>query len=614
MQPPPPPPPPPPLLQMWGGVNPQNAGREAINVNLEGVQAALNIQQERVNRAEEARRNPAASGRSSTLEESLLGPFMNIQRVLGRLNNPATRDDPAVQARNVASLERVTAETVERGFGRSLHPFTVQQDQRTARMVGQLTGDMEGKILELIETTLGARVRRIEDNEKLSARANTEKKDQLQTLLTYPPEPGASPDTYRKALAQSNHSIRVIEKSYTFTADPFNYVMMICRESNKLAADFYLSKNQQKNLILEHVPTSVVYNYMKKSTSLEDLFLIVSTLSTHAVTRASLEKQINAWKLVNTDETQMYFSILQLMDLLDKNREDYEFRNAVPSELFRAAVAIIYRQDGIPRFIKDKLEEARLRVRDTDGLGEMTQVLASACQRYVGVKPSKSQSKQITSFFNVPMDFPIDYQYPQVHAINMAVPPPGHVQQQQPQPQQQQQGAKPKQKQQQKQPQKQQQGQQKQQFKKKGPRNPNSKFVKPWPEGTAYLSKNGNTLKKEFEEHFKGFCFRCGHNSHDATTCKIYPTNTTVLTLCTKCRQGLHDVCKSKRRDLVKNAKMEKEVEKQVKMICSRMAQMPMTQQVQPVPMYGYPYAYPNQPMLQQLPAKGTVDSDSDSD
>jgi hypothetical protein len=220
-----------------------DAGREAINVNLEGVQAALNIQQERVNRAEEARRNPAASGRSSTLEESLLGPFMNIQRVLGRLNNPATRDDPAVQARNVASLERVTAETVERGFGRSLHPFTVQQDQRTARMVGQLTGDMEGKILELIETTLGARVRRIEDNEKLSARANTEKKDQLQTLLTYPPEPGASPDTYRKALAQSNHSIRVIEKSYTFTADPFNYVMMICRESNKLAADFLLDQS-----------------------------------------------------------------------------------------------------------------------------------------------------------------------------------------------------------------------------------------------------------------------------------------------------------------------------------------------------------------------------------
>jgi len=128
-----------------GGVNPQNAGREAINVNLEGVQAALNIQQERVNRAEEARRNPAASGRSSTLEESLLGPFMNIQRVLGRLNNPATRDDPAVQARNVASLERVTAETVERGFGRSLHPFTVQQDQRTARMVGQLTGEWREK-------------------------------------------------------------------------------------------------------------------------------------------------------------------------------------------------------------------------------------------------------------------------------------------------------------------------------------------------------------------------------------------------------------------------------------------------------------------------------------
>ncbi len=47
------------------------------------------------------------------------------------------------------------------------------------------------------------------------------------------------------------------------------------------------------------------------------------------------------WKLVNTDETQMYFSILQLMDLLDKNREDYEFRNAVPSELLEVLLRIM---------------------------------------------------------------------------------------------------------------------------------------------------------------------------------------------------------------------------------------------------------------------------------
>jgi hypothetical protein len=596
-------------------------GRPSITVDLQGIEDDLNRQQQRVERAEEARRTGGASGRSSTMEETLVGSFLGIQKVLGMLNNPATRDNPEVQARNVVRLEKITTDSVERGLARSLQPFTIQQDLRTARMVGQVTGELEGKILEVIEKTIGARVRRIEDNEKLIARANTEKKDQLAVLLTYPPDPGASPEVYRKALAQSNNAIRVIEKTYTYATDPFNYVMMICRESNKLAADFYLSKNQQRNLILEHVPISAEYNYLKQAKSLEDLFLTVSTLSTQAVTRASLEKQINAWRLNNRDETVMYRSIVALMDLLDKSREDYEYRDAVPADLFRAAVAIIYRQDGIPRFIREKLEEARLRVRDSDGLGEMTQVLASACQRYVGVKPSKSQNKQITTFFTVPTDYVHEPYYPQVHALAMQQPM-QQVQQhpQQQRPQQQQQGGQQKQKQQQQkkkttqqnQPQPQQQNQPKQQFKKKGGKNRESKFVKPWPENTPYLSKNGNTLRKEFEEHFKGHCFRCGHVSHDATKCQIYPTNTTVLTLCTKCRQGLHDTCKSKRRDLVKGAKLEQEVERQVNMICSRFVQLPPV--APPNAMYGYPYGYAAQPMLQQSSAVVAATSDSDSD
>jgi hypothetical protein len=39
--------------------------------------------------------------------------------------------------------------------------------------------------------------------------------------------------------------------------------------------------------------------------------------------------------------------------------------------------------------------------------------------------------------------------------------------------------------------------------------------------------------------------------SHRGSECRIYPDRTTILTLCTRCRQGLHETCKSKRRDLV---------------------------------------------------------------
>ena len=68
--------------------------------------------------------------------------------------------------------------------------------------------------------------------------------------------------------------------------------------------------------------------------------------------------------------------------------------------------------------------------------------------------------------------------------------------------------------------------------------------IPPWPPGKKYLGANGKNLSKEFEEAFKNACYRCGHTSHKAQDCKIYP-NSTIMSLCTTCRNGLHDVCKS---------------------------------------------------------------------
>jgi ElaB/YqjD/DUF883 family membrane-anchored ribosome-binding protein len=128
---------------------------------------------------------------------------------------------------------------------------------------------------------------------------------------------------------------------------------------------------------------------------LEDLFLTVSTLATQVVTRPNLEKQINEWKLVNTNETDMFRSITRLFNLLDKIRADFGQTEANTVELFRQAVALISRQEGLPRYIQEALELARLRVKDSDSTGEMTQVLVSACQRYVGQRPAKNQVKAI---------------------------------------------------------------------------------------------------------------------------------------------------------------------------------------------------------------------------
>ena len=75
--------------------------------------------------------------------------------------------------------------------------------------------------------------------------------------------------------------------------------------------------------------------------------------------------------------------------------------------------------------------------------------------------------------------------------------------------------------------------------------------MEPYPD-KAYLNKSGNSLSQEFEQHFKDHCYKCGHISHRGEDCRIYKSDTAILSLCEVCRQGLHNECKSKRPDLVK--------------------------------------------------------------
>jgi hypothetical protein len=596
----------------------EKSSQPPVTVSLEGVRKDLKAQEKRVRKAQKSYDKAAAGSSSSSTVggDTLVAPFVNLTKVVNRLNDPEARNDPAVLERNLRKLQTVTAEAVERGLSNSLHPYSKLHDERTAQLIGVMIGRSEAKTLGIIEEEVLPMIKRIETNEKLASRANTEKIDEVRVLPFYPPEPGASGEIYRKALAHSNNTVRVIERTVLFNQDPFNFVMRLCRESNKIAADFQLSKKQQWALIFEHIPVGDDYAYLQRTRNLEDLFLTVSTMATHIVTRPNLEKQINEWKLVNKSETEMYQSITRLFNLLDKIRPDFGTNEADPVELFRQAVALIARQDGLPRYIQEALELARLRVKDSDSTGEMTQVLLSACQRYVGQRPSRNQVKAIEY---VPDGFAAAAAT--VHQVQLPILMPPQ-QAPHPQPQQQQQSGGKKnynnrgRSQNRKNQGQNQQGQNNQQQKQNQPQQQDGKknvqqkgrgqsinrgrprFVRPWPENTPYLSKNGNTLSGDFNKWFDGFCFKCGFSKHAATDCKIYTEKHTVITLCSHCRQGLHDVCRSKRRDLVQAAAIKEGVEKGVKAIVSKMTMVPPPQSQ---PMY-WPYALlPPQPSTQAV-------------
>ena len=66
-------------------------------------------------------------------------------------------------------------------------------------------------------------------------------------------------------------------------------------------------------------------------------------------------------------------------------------------------------------------------------------------------------------------------------------------------------------------------------------------LVKPWDSKIPYHnSKSANGLSKSINDHFRDFCYKCGHRSHKAKDCKIY-NGLIVMDLCSKCIAGLRN-------------------------------------------------------------------------
>ncbi len=289
--------------------------------------------------------------------------------------------------------------TIRDAFRKSLRPDEEAIEERLTSVLSHFLGDVERKINERIDDEVLYRVGRIEDNERLSTRAAVEKKDSLLPNIDYPTS-DASNDVHIKAIAQMNQRVKIIEKGTTFGADPFRFAQCVAIESNIVARDYLLSKKQQKAMILSLLPNSVPeYNILELNDTLEGLLATISTFSTSIMTRSALEKAINDWMLDVSSERAMHKSLCQLMDWMNKIRDTYNIGKPHIPSLMRDVITRVNRQSNIPRVVKEKLQEARLRIRDEDTLNECFQVVFAVLMIWVNMKGgSTAKVKSVKSF------------------------------------------------------------------------------------------------------------------------------------------------------------------------------------------------------------------------
>ena len=517
--------------------------------------------------------DPGPSGDPSEVESvvdldrrpGLYQNFKHLAKPVELLNNPKTRDRPGTRTRVKQHLNKVTPMAVQQAIDYEFQGIASSIENAVATSVKDQVRALDLQLRKELEEVrrekellryerqmarremesarhLMNRVERLEENERISSRVSTEKKDGIFPNLTYP-DFDADEDLVRKSVIALAAAIKVIERQNTYEKDPYNFILFVALEANKVAAIHKLSAPQQRELVLNALPIDFRRNYYSMTSNLEELYQVISVLAPSILTISDLEKAINKWHLDNSSDKMLVNTVTQLIDLLIRSAQ-HRNRDAEVDypEIFRQAIGRIQRDDGIPHDIYQALSEARIRIRQSNTIPELNNYLFGALNPFIGRQPKKGKNQnQNASQGAIPKVNKVDgggkNKKNKVKAIEQAPPPP--QQPQQPPVQQDSKGGQSKQDG---------NAKNKQNWKgknKQGDRKYN--FVKPWPEGKSYLSKNGNSLTREVEEHFHGFCFRCGHNSHSGDTCKVYKSKDPIITLCTRCRQGFHDSCKSKR-------------------------------------------------------------------
>jgi len=482
-----------------------------------------------------------------------------LSKPIAVLNDKIARDDDRRLLRNTEHLNLVTEDNVKSALFEDLHGLT-QHLQR-----------------------LDTQIEHLSNIHKLSSRVDTRKANSLAVLEEYP-NVDASPTIFRQASAAFFNIIKniVTVKGLTISKDSYSYILELAMSSNIIANQFILSESQQFSLLLDSLPAnSSEFAVLNRCSNLEDLFETISTFAPSIPTQRELESKIVSWKLDYRSVAHLNKSLTDLICWV----EEVSDSELTTVDIYHNVIGRIL-QERVNSRILHNLQEIRMKISEQDRISDLIQMLLCPLKQLIPKTEHTPKSVQKTEnvshstpssssndFPSSPRSiayltdpntlmqlsyFPPGYVPPAVNAVNSNT--------------QEKKVGKYAERNRKRRERKalekqvnavtQQKTDQTQQTMSSVPKNTTGtdakdksndlpklkKFVDPWPENKPYLNKSGNALSAEFEKYFDGFCFKCGHFSHRGQDCRIYPDATAVLTLCCKCRQGLHDECKSRRK------------------------------------------------------------------
>ncbi len=411
----------------------------------------------------------------------------HITKPIVTLTDKNARNDDRRLERNLMHLNKITEDRIKTVLFDDLHGLT-----------------------EHIQK-VDSQVEHLANIHKLSSRVDTRKANSLAILDEYPTA-DASPTIYCQASSALLNLIKnvVTVKGLTINKDSYSYILEIALSSNVIANQYILSESQQFSLLLDSLPAnSSEFAVLNRCGNLEDLFETISTFAPSIPTQRELESKIVSWKLDNRSVAHLNKSLSDLISWV----EDVSDADLRTIDIYHNVIGRIL-QEKLNGRILHNLQEIRTKISEQDRISDLVNAVNSNTQeKKVGKYAERNRKKRERKALEKQVNAVTQQRTDQTQQTMSSVPKTTVPVTEKP-------NDLPKLK----------------------------KFVDPWPENKPYLNKSGNALSAEFEKAFEAFCFKCGHFSHKGQDCRIYPKSTAVLTLCSKCRQGLHDECKSRRK------------------------------------------------------------------
>jgi hypothetical protein len=190
----------------------------------------------------------------------------NIIRPVYRLSQEERQNDPETLRKNRHILRQITPGIVRKAVEKDVERVA---DQRWKDKIKRLEKEMKD----------------MKEDLKVSV---SEKTDAI-VPLSYYSLVNVSSDSFAKASQQLSNSLKLVATHVSFATSPWDYCYELLSESNAVASNFSLTRNQQKALILSHIPSfSTQHHLLSRTENLVALFSLVAQYSTRAKTRIQL--------------------------------------------------------------------------------------------------------------------------------------------------------------------------------------------------------------------------------------------------------------------------------------------------------------------------------------